>query len=89
MKNLGLLLIVIVGLFVWNKSCRQPIQEVSSGRSRAGIAESVPGGPVRQLQREPSSMMEREGALPQPGSGVAPKAMLDTVTRGLQNPGER
>ena len=81
MRNFWPLLLVVAALFVWNRSCNQPTELARSG---APVAGSVPGGPVRQLEHEPSDMMERERALPQAG-GLSARTMLDSVQQGLQH----
>jgi hypothetical protein len=78
MRNFMLLLLVIIALIVWTRWRQQPIQETHSPS----------GGPVRQVEHEPSDMMAREGALPPPG-GIAPKAMFDSVNQGLKKSDER
>ncbi|MBI1815360.1 MAG: hypothetical protein HYR72_10310 [Deltaproteobacteria bacterium] len=73
MRNLVLLLLVVIALIAWTRWRHSPIQETHSPS----------GGPVRQVEREPSDMMARENALPPPG-GIGPKAMFDSVGQGLQ-----
>ena len=86
MKNLFIVLLIVIALFLWNRS-RQSAPQPANGPTAQAQSDSAPGGPVRQWQREPSEMMAREAALPQPGSGMAPKAVLDGVRQGLQNSG--
>ena len=87
MKNVWPLLLVVVAVFVLNKSCSRLTQYAHS-LSGTRVAESLPSNPVRQMQREPSDMMERERALPQPG-GLSANAMLGGVRQGLQPKDER
>jgi len=89
MRNLLLLLLIIVALVLWNRSRQAPSPEAAQQATSSRGGDTLPGGPVRQWQREPSEMVAREGALPQPGSGVAPKAVIDSVNQGLRNSGER
>ena len=83
MKNLWPLVLIVIAVFAWNKSCRQSVQEAWLQHTGTRTAESLPGGPVRQLAHEPADMMERERALPQPG-GLSAGAMVDSVRQGLQ-----
>jgi hypothetical protein len=88
MRNLLLLvLIIVVALVIWNRS-KHPTQEVQLRRLGSEATASSAGGPVRHWEREPNDMTEREGTLPQPGSGVAPNALLDSVRHGLQRSGQ-
>jgi len=45
------------------------------------VADSRPGGPVRQLERQPSDVIDMNNAMQSSGGGT--KAMLDTA-RGAQ-----
>ncbi|HUI28152.1 MAG TPA: hypothetical protein VL403_18880 [Candidatus Kryptonia bacterium] len=89
MRNVLLLLLIVIALVLWNRSRQAPSPEVAPLAATGRAGDALPGGPVRQWQREPSEMAAREGTLLQPGSGVAPKAVVDSVNQGLRNSGER
>ena len=83
MRNLWPLLLLVIAFVAWNRSC-SPLQQARSGSSGARVAaDARPGGPVRDLQRQPSDIMDMQGAMPQPQGGSSSKAMLDAA-RGAQ-----
>ncbi len=85
MRNLVLLLLIIVAAVVWwNRSKYSPGREATAVRSADQAAASFGGGPVRQWERAPGDLMAGSGG----GSGVAPKAMLDSARQGLHNGNE-
>ena len=84
MKNLWPLLLLVVAVVVWNRSCGGLPQQARPGGAGARVAESHAGGPVRQLEHAPSDIMDMQNAMPSAGGGGSTKAMLDTA-RGAQN----
>ena len=82
MRNLLLVLLIIVATIVWwNRSKHRPLREAPAVRSADQAAASFGGGPVRQWEHMPGDLMVGSGG----GSGVAPKAMLDSARQGLHN----
>ncbi|MFI5365151.1 MAG: hypothetical protein ACHQ4J_05965 [Candidatus Binatia bacterium] len=86
MKNLWPLVFIAAALFAWNKFQHQPVQDAS--RTDTHAAASWSGGAVRDLENEPTHMMEREAALPSSG-GLSSQAMLDGVRHGLQGSNQK
>ena len=86
MRNFVLLLLIVTALLVWNRWYRGQTQTAHAPKSGTA-AESVSGGPVRQLEQAPSNIMGMEAAMPS-GGGTSPKAMLDSVKQGVQNAGQ-
>lgn len=89
MRSLLILALIAIALFMWSRSRQSSTLPAHGPASQAHMSDSVQGGPVRQWEHEPSDMMAREGALPQPASGAASKGVLDSVRQGLQNSGNR
>ena len=82
MKNLWPLVFIAAAFLAWSKFYHRPPQPASP----AGASWS--GGVARDLENEPTHMMEREAALPNSG-GLSPQAMLNGVQRGLQGADQR
>ena len=77
MRNLWPLLVVAALIYFGNRSCNQRVTQAVS--PAAGVAGSHSGGPVRQMERAPTDLMEMGNAMPQGGGGPSSKAMLDTA----------
>jgi hypothetical protein len=88
MRNLLILALIVIALFMWSRWRPSSTQVARDPVSPAHIGDAQ-GGPVRQWEHEPSDMAAREGALSQPGSGAASRGVLNSVRRGLQNSGNR
>ncbi|HVN84403.1 MAG TPA: hypothetical protein VMW17_06105 [Candidatus Binatia bacterium] len=89
MRNLFILVLIAIALFLWSRSRQSATQTATSSTTQLNVRDSAGGGPVRQWEREPANMAARESALPQPGSGVAPGAVLNTVRNGLAGSGNQ
>jgi hypothetical protein len=90
MKKLLLLaFIVMAALFLWNRLNLADTQWGQLLSSGGQTARSSGGGPVREWEHAAADMTANEAALPQPQNGPAPRAMIDSVQRGLQNSGRR
>jgi len=81
MKLMWLLLVDVVGFVMWNRSCN-PTTQIRSSSTASRVADSRPGGPVRQIEQQPRDLIDMNNAMPSSGGGST-KAMLDTA-RGAQ-----
>ena len=76
MRRLWPLIFIAVAVFAYNKW----IGDAAHGgplRSAKPAVASQPGGPVRDLQRQPGDVMDMQGAMQ--SGGVSSKAMIDTA----------
>lgn len=76
MRNLWPLVVVAALVYAGTKSCNLgPGWDASPGASAPG---SHAGGPVRQMERAPTDLMEMGNAMPQGGGGSS-RAALDAA----------
>jgi hypothetical protein len=77
MRRLWPLILIAVAFFAYNHWIREPSQGGQTARSTQRASASQPGGPVRDLQRQPAEVMDMQGAMQ--SGGVSSKALIDTA----------
>ena len=82
MRNLWLVVLLAVALLTLNKWYRESSHADGGLRAESRSANARPGGPVRQIERRPSEVMEMQSAMPQ--GGVSTRAMVDTARQAGQ-----
>lgn len=70
--------LLIVGLVAANRWWQEQRGSLSASSGRSSVGQVEAGAPVRQLQRQPTDLMEMGAAMPS-GGGVSSGAMLDTA----------
>ena len=77
MKNLILLVLVVVGLMFFGRSCALRTEEKTAS-SHAAAEGSRAGGPVREWEQAPNAVMDMQGAIGGAAGGPA-NAVRDAV----------
>jgi len=80
MKNLWPVLLLAGGLFLWSRSCDNPLKQLRVAGLPGSTGAAV--DPVHQMEHQPDAMMQRENALPGP-AGLSAGAMVGSVQRSL------
>ena len=79
MRDIVLLLIVIAAFFAISRWHNQPSQEARQPEpAPAAVADTRPGGVLRDIENQPNDVMEMQGAVGQP-AGVSSAAMMDAA----------